>query len=183
MTNDAVKKGEIRGDYLRKSWELTKGIVDVTPPLNDEIVEWQRWAEKADSARKTKIREVGVKWRKERRTGLTEAVQKRDQLYEDNKLKRYIQKILGTYKPRTGQVLLIRDPITGAPSLLTDPEEIKTTLSYDPLQNREIAPWPRYALAGDPLHSAWSYMMHNDHALRCEISNGQIPTDFWAKVF
>ena len=25
--------------------------------------------------------------------------------------------------------------------------------------------------------------MHNDHALRCEISNGQIPTDFWAKVF
>jgi len=61
MTNDAIKKDGIKGDYLRKSWELTKRIVGATPPLNDDIVEWQRWTKRLESARKTKIREVGVK--------------------------------------------------------------------------------------------------------------------------
>ena len=127
MAKTAILKGEINGDYLRRSWENVNTKIEAAPPSDDSPSNWNAWTTKADKARRKIIKSVGTKWRKERRSGLTEAVQKRDQLYEDNKLKKYIQKILGTYKPRTGQVLLIRDPTTGAPSLLTDPEQIKAS--------------------------------------------------------
>ena len=127
MARKGIREETVDGDYLRASWATTGNHIQVLPPADDNIVSWTHWVRDADKARKSAIRETGVKWRKERRAALTDAVQKRDQLYEDNKVKRYIQKIIGTNKSRSGQVLLVRDPITGTPALLTDPEAIKAS--------------------------------------------------------
>ena len=92
MARTAIAKGVINGDYLRKSWENVNEKIEAAPPLDNNPSNWHAWTRKANIARRILIKNVGTKWRKERRTGLTEAVQKRDQLYEDNKLKKYIKK-------------------------------------------------------------------------------------------
>jgi hypothetical protein len=66
-----------------------------------------------------------IEWRKEERTKISEGVQRRDKLFEDNALKRFIRRILGTGASSSGTELIVRDKITGAPRIITDPEEIK----------------------------------------------------------
>jgi hypothetical protein len=61
MTNTAIKTGEVKAVYLRRSWEGTNGVIDVTPPPNDDLAAWECWAKMADKARKEVSKGVGVK--------------------------------------------------------------------------------------------------------------------------
>ena len=64
-------------------------------------------------------------WRKARRAELTARVRERDQLYKDHKFKQLIKRTLGVARSGMGTELLVRDPVTGAPKVLNDPDEIK----------------------------------------------------------
>jgi hypothetical protein len=85
MAKTAIAKGETDGDYLRRSWENVNEKIEAAPPLDDNPSNWNAWTKKANIARRILTKSVGTKWRKGRRTGPTEAVKKRAQLYEGNK--------------------------------------------------------------------------------------------------
>jgi hypothetical protein len=78
-------------------------------------------ARKANKQRK----DTTTTWRKEQREQISEGVQKRDRLYDGNKIKRFIRHIIGGGTSSPGTELIARDKQTGAPRIITDPAEIK----------------------------------------------------------
>jgi hypothetical protein len=74
MAWKGIREETVDGDYLRASWATTRNHIQVLPPADDNTVSWTHWVHDADKSRKFAIRETGVKWRKERRASLTDAV-------------------------------------------------------------------------------------------------------------
>ena len=96
---------------------------------SDSDIRWAEWILHIKEICNGALKLLHGRIRREERKNQTAMCKKKHQLYEDNKLGKYIKFALNE-RGSTGmaQQLTIRDPDTGVPSLIHDPKVIKSLL-------------------------------------------------------
>ena len=125
MIRQMIEKDDLNLTYITRTWDRLCVQFATLPEMELTTLEWSAWTDKLEKTVYKVRQNMTIEWRKEERKKISEGVQRRDKLFEDNALKRFIRRILGTGASSSGTELIVRDKITGAPRIITDPEEIK----------------------------------------------------------
>ena len=124
MIRKMIEEDNINTTYIHNTWNrIPVKLMEL--PAADTNEKWAIWVETLTKKADRQCKDTTTTWRKEQREQISEGVQKRDKLFDDNKIKRFIRRILGGGASSSGTELIVRDKQTGAPRIITDPTEIK----------------------------------------------------------